>query len=109
MGAQRRADDHDPRRGKRAKVTLAGRLAGSVDGRPITLDAHEQTLTLRPTSMRQAWSLRRYTSSMRGLVQRLSLMTGAQLVIELRGLPRLTLYPRQGLLVRLLLLLTPTR
>lgn len=58
MGAAR--DDEDPHAGRRfvPKIIVAGRLAGTVDGRPVVIDADGAGLKIAFTAFRTAWATR---------------------------------------------------
>lgn len=63
MGFFRHPQDHDARFGFGPKLTVTGRLAGSLLGRPVELEAFGRELLLRIPNLRSAWRLRRSAST----------------------------------------------
>ena len=61
MGAARDAQDSHAGHGFVPKLILAGRLTGTLDGRPVVIEADESGLTVSFPSFRSAWAARRTT------------------------------------------------
>lgn len=80
-------------------MILAGRLTGTVDGRPVVIDADDSGLTLAVAGFRSAWRLRPFaaalTPALRGLQQR-----GVAARLNIGGLVSLPVLPEPGPLLR---------
>jgi hypothetical protein len=79
---------------------LAGRLTGTLDGRPVVISADDAGVTLDVSSLRSAWTLRNYGSAALPLLQ---LLKASQIPVTLRlaGTVSIPVLPKAGLLVRL--------
>jgi hypothetical protein len=79
---------------------MAGRLTGSLDGRPVVIDADASGLVLSAASFRTVWGMRRIAGS---LVPVLGLLKHQGIPVRLRiaGLVSLDVLPRPGPLVRI--------
>jgi len=81
---------------------LAGRLTGTLNGRPVVIDADERGLTVRFSSFRSAWVASRTAFRCMPLVRGLGrLHVGVRLSIN--GLISLEVLPKPSGLVRMLL------
>jgi hypothetical protein len=80
-------------------MILAGRLTGTVDGRPVVIDADDSGLTLSVAGFRSAWRLRPFAAAfapaLRGLQQ-----GGVAVRLNIAGLVSLPVLPEPGPLVR---------
>lgn len=102
MGLERHCED--PHEGSRwsPKLTLVGRIAGTVDGRPWFLSGDERVATLLLPSLSVALKLRSTLLQLPGDVMRVSSMIQSPLRVRIGRLPTVTLGPR-SLLRRFLL------
>ncbi len=104
MGAQRHREDPHPRPGPNPKLTLAGRLNGFLNGRPLSLVADGDGVTLVPGGvgtlvalfrLRRSW--RRVATPLRAVLAR----TNVRLYVRVGWLGRVPVLPDPGLLFRL--------
>ena len=99
MGAAR--DDQDPheRHGYVPKLILAGRLSGTLDGRPVVIDADDSGITLSVTKFWTAWNLR---GSVQSLLPALRVLNrcGVPVRFGMAGFS-LEVLPRPSVLVRM--------
>ena len=95
MGIFWHTQDHYARCGFGPKLTVTGRLAGSLLGRPVELEASGRELLLRIPNLRSAWRLRRSAStSIHPLLRSLSaygialrVRVGSRLTVEVLPQP----------------------
>lgn len=59
MGAARDHENKDEGHGHVPKLILAGRLTGTLDGRPVVIEADDAGVLLSMSSLRSAWTARR--------------------------------------------------
>ena len=86
------------------KLILAGRLTGTLDGRPVVISAAEQTISIHLASLRSAWGLRKYARTLLSSVgPGLRFLADAGLRVEGRvgAWPAVELLPSPGLLTAL--------
>jgi len=57
VGAEWNDEDPDERHGTAPTLIPAGRLAGSMDGRPVVIEADDAGLLLTAVTFRAAWSM----------------------------------------------------
>jgi hypothetical protein len=95
VGAERHREDPHPRPGHNPKLTLAGRLDGFVNGRPVSLVADGDTVTLVPGSTSTLLALIRLRRSWRHV---------ADLPRQVLGRTNIRLYVRVGWFGRVQLL-----
>ena len=109
MGAAR--DDEDPHQGHGhvPKLIMAGRLVGTLDGRPVVIDADDTGITLGLGSLGAAWSAWKGARSSRGLLGLLKRSNVAVRVTIARSVT-LELLPRPSTVARIALpwLVEPT-
>ena len=100
MGSAR--DDEDSHAGHRhvPKLILAGRLTGTLDGRPVVISADDAGVTLDLSSLRSAWTLRNYGSVALPFLQLLK-ASHIPLTLRLAGAVSVPVLPQAGWLVRL--------
>jgi hypothetical protein len=80
---------------------VAGRLAATLWGEPVTLDASDRTVVIHLPRLGLAWRLRRYATTMLAPLPR---RTGLRIMVRVGGRgPMLRLWPDPPALVRLLL------
>ena len=106
MGAQRYREDPNPRPGPNPKLTLAGRLDGFVNGRPVSLVAYGDTVTLVPGSTSTLLALMRLRQSWRhvsGSLRQVLARTNIRFYVRVGWFGRLQLYPYTSPLFRLFL------
>lgn len=102
MGTERDNEDSHRRRGSTPKLSLAGRIDGMVDGRPVTLIAEGQNLVLIVQRWRTLLTIRR---SSRSVIQALSeflTRSDIRLFVRIRWLGRVEVHPNPSFLVRML-------
>jgi hypothetical protein len=100
MGSAR--DPQDPHAGHRhvPKLILAGRLTGTVDGRPVVISADEAGVILDVSTLYSGWRLRKYGSAVLPVLKWLNTLH-IPLVMRVAGAVSVPLLPKSGLLVRL--------
>lgn len=101
MGAARHAQDSHPGHGFLPKLILAGRLTGTLDGRPVVIDADERGVMVSFASVATAWAAR---GSATALVPVLAVAQRCAIPmrLSLAGLVSLELLPRPSRVVRML-------
>lgn len=79
---------------------VAGRLAGSLNGRPVVIDADEFGLVLTFSTIRSLWSLRTIAGS---LVPMLGVLKHSGIPVRMRiaGIVSVDVLPRPTALVRM--------
>ncbi len=82
-------------------MILAGRLSGSVDGRPVVITADAAGVTFDVGSFRSAWNLRAYGESFLPVLRFLR-ASGIPLTIQVAGILSLPILPTPGALTKLL-------
>lgn len=109
MGAARHDEDPYQRHGLVPKLIMAGRLAGTLDGRPVVIDADDAGITLRLGSLGAAWSAWKGARSSRGVFALLRRSNVAVRVTIARSVT-LELLPRPSAVARMVLpwLVEPT-
>jgi hypothetical protein len=100
MGSARHTEDSHTGHRHVPKLILAGRLTGTLDGRPVVISADDAGLTLDLSSLRSAWTLRKCGRVVLPFVQ---FLDAAHIPLRLRlfGGVSVAVLPRAGLLVRL--------
>ena len=95
-------DDEDSHAGHRhvPKLILAGRLTGTVDGRPVVISADGGGVTVDISTLRSAWTLRNYGSVALPFLQLLK-AAHIPLTLRLAGAVQVPVLPQAGWLVRL--------
>jgi hypothetical protein len=101
MGAARDDEDSNPGTGYAPKLILAGRLSGSIDGRPVVITADAAGVTFDVASFRSAWNLRAYGDNFLPVVRFLK-ASGIPLTLRVAGIVSLPLLPTAGALIKLL-------
>ena len=103
MGLERYPEGSNQEPGQSPKLSLAGRIEGTVDGRPVSLVARGGDLTLIVGNLRTIFTLRRswpaVIRSLRPLIERGNL----RLLVRLRWIGTLQVFPNPNLLLRLFL------
>ena len=99
MGAQWNDEDSDERRRNAPKLILAGLLAGSVDGRPVVIEADDAGLLLTAVTFRAAWSMSRLARALFPLLLALR-NAGVPLRLDVAGLVVVNLLPTPSFLAR---------
>ena len=103
MGSERNPEDSHKRLGPRPKLSLAGRLDGFADGRPVSLIAEERGLTLLVSNVSTLLTLRRSWLAVRDSLSALLQRTNVRLLARVSWLGTAEVLPRPKLLIRLLL------
>ena len=101
MGAPWHDEDSDERRRNAPKLILAGRLAGSVDGHPVVIDADDAGLLVTAVTFRTAWSMRILAETLFPLLITLR-NAGVPLRLDVAGLVVVNLLPTPSLLARVI-------
>jgi hypothetical protein len=83
------------------KLTMTGRLSGTVDGRPVVIEASESGLILSVQKLRTAWGLRKTSRALRPMAEFLKTQR-IPLRVSVSGLVSLEVLPIPSALVRLL-------
>jgi hypothetical protein len=78
---------------------LAGRLTGSVDGRPVVISAEDGQVTVDMSTLR-VWTLRKYGNAALPFLQVLK-ASSIPLTLRLAGSVSVPVLPKAGWLVRL--------
>jgi len=78
---------------------MAGRLVGTLDGRPVVIDADDTGVTLVFGSLAAAWSARNFVRPARGVLAVLR-RSNVAVRVKIAGLLTLDLLPRPSVLVR---------
>ena len=101
MGAER--DPENPHEGYRyvPKLILAGRLTGTLDGRPVVIEAGESGLLVSFPAFQSAWAARRISGSM---IPALQMLKRFDIPLSLRVAELVTfeLLPRPSGVIRFL-------
>ena len=101
MGVARYAQDPHAGHGFVPKLILAGRLTGTLDGRPVVIDADASGLTVSFAMLRTAWTARRSAASLLpvlGIVKR----HGVPVRLKVAGLVSLEVLPVPSTLLRMI-------
>ena len=101
MDPARNNEDPHAGHGFVPKLMVAGRLAGSVDGRPVVIDADESGFMVSFAMIRTAWAVRR---SVAALLPALAVAKGHGVPVRLNvaGLVSLEVLPVPSVLVRII-------
>jgi hypothetical protein len=101
VGAARDAQDSHAGHGFVPKLILAGRLTGTLDGRPVVIDADERGVMVSFASVATAWAARRSATA---LVPVLAVAQRCTVPVRLNvaGLVSLEVLPRPSRVVRML-------
>ena len=100
MGAAR--DHENPNAGHRhiPKLTLAGRLTATWEGRPVVIEAGESGVRLNVAGWRTAWSMRRVSRSLAPLLLALRGFE-VPVTVNLAGIMTIDLLPRPSALAKI--------
>jgi hypothetical protein len=79
---------------------LAGRLTGTLNGRPVVIEASESGILLNVSSFRTAWAARRTVGSLFVVLQTLK-QCGVSLRLGIAGFVTVEVLPRPGALARI--------
>lgn len=79
---------------------VAGRLTGSLDGRPVVIDADDSGLVLTVATFQSLWGLRRIAGSV-GPVLGLLKRHGIPVRMRVAGLISVEVLPRPSVLARI--------
>jgi hypothetical protein len=99
VGAARNDEDSHPRRWYAPKLMVAGRLTGSLDGRPVVIDADDSGLVLSIAMFQSLWGMRRIAGSV-GPVLGLFKHHGIPVRVRVAGLVSVEVLPRPSALAR---------
>ena len=101
MGAARNDENPDKRHGYGPKLILAGRLTGTLDGRPVVIEADESGLLVSMSSLKTVWAARRTVSSLLPLMQTLKHLK-IPLSLRIAGIFSVVLLPTTSAVAKLI-------
>ena len=101
MGAPWNSENPDEGHGHFPKLIMAGRLTGTLDGRPVVIDANDSGLVVRFTSLWTAWSSTRSIGSLLPVLRILE-QHHIPLRLSVAGLGTVEVLPRPSVLARIL-------
>lgn len=101
MGSARNHENSNEGHGCVPKLTLAGRLTGSLDGRPVVIDADDSGLLVTIPAFQTAWTARRMLGSLMPLLQTLKL-SRVPLRLRVAGIISVELLPYTSVVAKLL-------
>ncbi len=101
MGTARHHENPDERHGYVPKLILAGRLTGTLDGRPVVIEAGDAGLLVSFPALRTAWAARRTAVSLVPVL-RLLKRNGIAVRLRLAGLVSVELLPTPSGVARLI-------
>lgn len=101
MGAARHDQDPDAGYGLLPKLIVAGRLVGSVDGRPVVIDAEESGMVVSFAMLRSAWAARRSAAALLPVLA-IAKRHGIPVRLKVAGLVSLEVLPVPSTLIRML-------
>lgn len=102
VGSARDHEDQNERYGYVPKLMLAGRLVGTLDGRPVVIAADDSGLVVTAAAFQTAWAGRR---SVRSLLPVLGMLkrNGIPVRVSVGGLVSLEVLPSPNPLMRILM------
>ncbi len=103
MGPERDAENPHQESGQRPKLTVAGRLDGHVDGRPVSLIAEDCDLTLDVGNIRNLLRLRRCWRAAVQPLRTFPLRADIRLLARLGWFGKVELFPSPNFLIRMVL------
>ncbi len=103
MDSQWHHQDPHPRFGSRPKVTLAGRIDASINGRPFSLIASDQDLVLTTNDLKTLLNLKGQWPAFGSLLRRFFSVTETRLLIRYKRLNSIEVFPRPARFVRWIL------
>jgi hypothetical protein len=83
-------------------MILAGRLTGTLDGRPVVIDADASGLEISAPSLQTAWAMKRQATAVMPLLD-LVRRAGIPLRVKFAGLVSVQVLPRPSLVARIFL------
>lgn len=91
-------------RGEQPKLTVAGRMEGSVFGRPVTIDASGKKISLQLPSLVVAWKLRRFVAELVRPTSAISKLHAHALTVKVKvaAWPAIEVFPNPSLGLRFL-------
>jgi len=100
VGAARDHENPDERHGYVPKLILAGRLTGTVNGRPVVIEAGESGLLVSMSAVQSAWAARR---TVRPLLPVLRTLKRFHVPLRLRvaGIMSIDLLPNSSTVLKL--------
>jgi hypothetical protein len=100
VGAARDHENQDKGHGYVPKLILAGRLTGTLDGRPVVIEAGESGLLLSMSAFQTAWAARHTLGPVLPLLQALKNFN-VPLRLRIAGLVSVELLPNPSTLAKL--------
>lgn len=100
MGAARNHENPYERHGYVPKLILAGRLTGTLDGRPVVIEAGELGIVLSAPAFQTAWVARRTVGTLLPVLQTLKRFN-VPLRLRIAGLVSVELLPNTSTLAKL--------
>lgn len=101
MGAARNHQDPDERRRFLPKLIMAGRLAATVDGRPVVIEADDAGIKLAVRGVRAAWAARKSVAALLSVLRVLK-FAGVPVKFELAGIVTFEVLPQPSVVARIL-------
>lgn len=98
MGPARDHENPHAGHGYVPKLIVAGRLAGTIDGRPVVISADEAGVFLDVSTLYSGWQLRKYSSSILPVLGWMNALH-IPLTVRVAGVA-IPVLPKPGLLVR---------
>lgn len=98
MGAARNPEDSYTRHRYAPKLILTGRLSGTLNGRPVVIDADDSGIMLSTAMFPTAWNLRSYAGSFLPALQVLK-RYGVPVRLKVAGIFSVEVLPRPNALV----------
>lgn len=98
MGAAR--DHENPDEGYVPKLILAGRLTGTLDGRPVVIEAGKSGLLVSVSGIQAAWAARRSVQSLLPVLRTLKRFR-VPLRLRIAGIVSVELLPNTSALAKL--------
>ncbi len=103
MGPERDAQDPHQGSGQKPKLSLAGRLDGHVDGRPVSFVAENRDLTLSTSKISTLLTLRRSWQSTVQLLRAARERSEIRFMLRMRWFGKVEVFPKPNYMIRLLL------
>lgn len=100
MGVARHSQDPHSGHGFVPKLILAGRLTGTLDGRPVVIDADDSGLAVSFAMLRTAWTAWRSAASLLPVLA-IAKHHGVPVRLNIVGLVSLEVLPVPSMLLRM--------
>lgn len=101
MGVARDSQDPHSGHGFVPKLILAGRLTGTLDGRPVVIDADDSGLAVSFAMLRTVWTARRSAAPLLPVLT-IAKRHGVPVRLTIAGLVSLEVLPVPSMLLRMI-------